>query len=127
MRLPFPAIRKNGTASFLPKTNGRKIAVLGKMGELGSTTKARHHDVGKCLAENNIDIVIGVCEETKDMLAELPPSVEQYYFANKDGLIDFLLEKLLQKDDIVLIKGSHYSSKLYQVASELIKRGEIKK
>lgn len=106
------------------KTNGRKIAVLGKMGELGSTTKARHHDVGKCLAENNIDIVIGVCEETKDMLAELPPSVEQYYFANKDGLTDFLLEKLLQKDDIVLIKGSHYSSKLFTVAAELIKKGE---
>ena len=106
------------------KTNGRKIAVLGKMGELGSTTRARHHDVGKCLAENNIDIVIGVCEETKDMLAELPPSVEQYYFANKDGLTDFLLEKLLQKDDIVLIKGSHYSSKLFTVAAELIKKGE---
>jgi hypothetical protein len=31
----------------------------------------------------------------------------------------------LQKDDILLIKGSHYGSKLFQVASELIKNGEI--
>jgi UDP-N-acetylmuramoyl-tripeptide--D-alanyl-D-alanine ligase len=109
------------------KTAGRKIAVLGKMGELGATSKTRHHDVGKCLAENQIDIVIGVGEETKNMLAELNPDAEQYYFENKDGLTDFLLEKILQKDDIVLIKGSHYASKLFQVAAELIKRGEHKK
>jgi UDP-N-acetylmuramoyl-tripeptide--D-alanyl-D-alanine ligase len=109
------------------KTTGRKIAVLGKMGELGKTTKARHEEVGKCVATSNIDVVIGVCPEMKDMLSQLPKTIEQHYFENKDGIVEFLLEKLLQKDDIVLIKGSHYSSKLYQVASELIKRGEIKK
>ncbi len=106
---------------------GRKIAVLGKMAELGETSKQRHKDVGKCLANSNIDIVIGVCPETKDMLSELPKSTEQYYFENKDGLTEFLLEKLLQNGDNVLIKGAHYSSKLYQVASELIKKGELKK
>ena len=109
------------------KTTGRKIAVLGKMGELGKTTKARHEEIGKCVATSNIDVVIGVCPEMKDMLSQLPKTIEQHYFENKDGIVEFLLEKLLQKDDIVLIKGSHYSSKLYQVASELIKRGEIKK
>jgi UDP-N-acetylmuramyl pentapeptide synthase len=83
--------------------------------------------VGKCVATSNIDVVIGVCPEMKDMLSQLPKTIEQHYFENKDGIVEFLLEKLLQKDDIVLIKGSHYSSKLYQVASELIKRGEIKK
>ena len=106
------------------ETNGRKIAVLGKMAELGDTSKARHIEVGKCLAESNIDIVIGVCEETKDMLAELPKETEQYYFENKEGLTDFLLEKLLKNGDTVLIKGAHYSSKLYQVVAELLKKGE---
>ena len=57
------------------------------------------------------------------MLAQLPPSVEQYYFENKDGLDEFLLNKLLQNNDIVLIKGARYSSKLYQVTESLIKQG----
>lgn len=109
------------------KAQGRKIAVLGKMAELGDTSKARHIDVGKCLAKSKIDVVIGVCEETKDMLAQLPPQTEQYYFENKDNIADFLLEKILKNGDTMLIKGAHYSSKLYQVVAELLKRGEIKK
>ena len=67
--------------------------------------------------------MVGVCPEMKDMLAQLPPSVKQYYFENKDGLDEFLLNKLLQNNDIVLIKGARYSSKLYQVTESLIKQG----
>ena len=105
-------------------TKGRKIALLGKMAELGNTSKARHIEVGKVLADSSIDIVIGVCPEMRDMLAELPPQKQQFYFENKDGVADFLLKKLLQNDDTILIKGARYSSKMYQVAEELIKRGE---
>ena len=36
---------------------------------------------------------------------------------------DFLRNKLLQNNDIVLIKGARYSSKLYQVADDLLKQG----
>lgn len=109
------------------QTKGRKIAVIGKMAELGATSKARHEEVGKILAESNIDIVVGVCPETKDLLAQIPNNKEQYYFENKDNLSEFLLEKLLQNDDTVLIKGARYSSKLYQVAAQLLQKGEIKK
>jgi UDP-N-acetylmuramyl pentapeptide synthase len=62
----------------------------------------------------------------KDMLAQLPASKTQYYFENKTGLADFLLNNLLQKDDIVLIKGARYSSQLYQVTAELLKSGRDK-
>ena len=103
---------------------GRKIAVLGKMAELGDTSLAQHQDVGRLLAQTDIDIVIGVCPEMKDMLAELPAGKIQYYFENKDGLAQFLLNKLLQNGDKVLIKGARYSSKLYQVTEELLKMGE---
>lgn len=103
---------------------GRKIAVLGKMAELGDTSQARHIEVGKTLAESSVDVVIGVCPEMKDMLAQLPASKEKYYFENKDGLDDFLLNKLLQNNDIVLIKGSHYSTRLFEVAESLLKQGE---
>ena len=106
------------------QTSGRKIVALGKMAELGETSKTRHKEIGKVLAQSDIGIVIGVCPEMRDMLSQLPPQKTQYYFENKDGVADFLLNKLLQNDDIILIKGARYSSKMYQVTEELITKGE---
>lgn len=105
------------------KTSGRKIVVLGKMAELGTTSQAQHQEIGKLLATTSIDIVIGVCPEMKDMLSQLPNDKQQYYFENKDGIAEFLLNKLLQNNDTVLIKGARYSSKMYQVTEELLKQG----
>ena len=102
---------------------GRKIAVLGKMAELGDTSKQQHIEVGQVVAQSKIDIVIGVCPEMKDMLAQISDGRQTYYFENKEGLSDFLLNKLLQNKDIILIKGARYSSKLYQVTDELLKQG----
>lgn len=101
-------------------TNGRKIALLGKMAELGSTSVEQHIAIGKLLADTDIDVVIGVKPEMKDMLAQLPAKIQQYYFDDKEGVSDFLLNKLLQNNDILLIKGARYSSKLYQVADILL-------
>ena len=75
------------------------------------------------MANTNIDIVIGVCEEMKDMLAEVGDVKEKHYFENKDGLDEFLLNKCLQNNDIVLIKGARYSSKLYQITEQLLQKG----
>ena len=107
------------------KVSGRKVVVLGKMAELGETSQARHIEIGKVLAATDIDVAVGVCPEMKDMLAQLPERMETHYFENKEGLDEFLLNKLLQNNDIVLIKGARYSSKLYQVAESLIKQGDV--
>ena len=110
--------------SKMPRNGqGRKIAVLGKMAELGETSLSRHIEIGQTVAGADIDIVIGVCPEMKDMLAQVPGSKQKYYFENKEGLDEFLLNKCLQNNDIVLIKGARYSSKLYQVTENLIKQG----
>lgn len=111
------------TLSKMP-AKGRKLVVLGKMAELGDTSQARHIEIGQVVAQNNIDVVIGVCPEMKDMLAQVPDSKEKHYFENKEGLDEFLINKLLQNNDIVLIKGARYSSKLYQVAEALIEKGK---
>lgn len=55
------------------------------------------------------------------MLAELRPDQEKHYFADKEGVAEFLLNNLLQNNDILLIKGARYSSKLYQVTDALLK------
>lgn len=105
------------------KKTGRKVAILGKMAELGDTSKARHIEIGQELAKIDIDAVIGVREESQDILSQLPNSVNTHFFESIEGLEDFLINKFLQKEDIVLIKGARYSSQLYQIANALIKRG----
>lgn len=105
---------------------GRKIAVLGKMAELGVTSKTRHQEIGKILAASSVNVVVGICPEMRDMLAQLPPDKTQFYFASKDGVAEFLLNNLLQNGDIVLIKGARYSSKVYQITEELIRKGNAK-
>lgn len=99
--------------------SGRKIAVIGKMAELGDYTKEAHVRVGKALAQNHVDVVIGVCAETKDVLAQLPQDIEQHYFENIEGVSAFLQDEILQSGDAVLIKGSHYSSQVYRAADDL--------
>ena len=105
------------------KCFGRKVAVLGKMAELGETSKARHIEIGQAIEKSDIDVVIGVCEEMRDMLAQVSDKKEKYYFDNFAGLDEFLLNKCLQNNDIVLIKGARYSSKMYKVSESLIEQG----
>lgn len=105
-------------------SSGRKVAVLGKMAELGESSKARHIEIGKAIADSDVDIVIGVCPEMRDMLAQLPATKEQYYFDNNQGLDEFLLNKCLQNGDIVLIKGARYSSQMYKTTESLIEKGK---
>ena len=118
MKLAITALDKTPVA-------GRKIVVLGKMAELGATSLEQHQKIGQLLANTSIDVVVGVCPEMKDMLAQLPQTKKQYYFENKDGIAEFLFNKLLQNGDIVLIKGARYSSKMYQVTEELLKQGKM--
>ncbi len=91
------------------------------MAELGETSEARHIEIGEKLAAAPVDVVVGVCPEMKAMLARLRPDQEAHYFEDKEGLDDFLVNKLLQNNDILLIKGARYSSKLYQVTDALLK------
>ncbi len=105
------------------KTKGRKIVVLGKMAELGNTSRERHIEIGQVLAKSSVDIIIGVKPEMKDMLAQLPSDKEQYYFDNREGVDEFLLNNILQNNDIILIKGARYSSEMYKVAESLIQKG----
>lgn len=101
------------------KIMGKKIAVIGKMAELGAYSTQAHIEVGKELREALIDVVFGVGEETKDMLNELPESVEKHYFPEVTGVYEALCG-ILSDGDAVLIKGAHYSSKVYTVADKLI-------
>lgn len=89
------------------KTGGRRIAVLGRMGELGSEAEAGHKRVGAAAAEQRIDCVVSVGTEAAwitDVAAEKGLR-ETYNVPNTDEAAR-LLGKVARVGDLILVKGS---------------------
>ncbi len=86
---------------------GRKVAVLGDMGELGPDYAALHRSVGEYAAEIGIDLVCAIGPMSKE-IAEGAASggTKALWFETK---ADFLAqtEDILKEGDNVLIKASH--------------------
>lgn len=91
-------------------SGNRKIAVLGDMLELGEYSKEIHEKTGKCVKDNNIDILVTVGENAKYIkdgaIVEGMNKENIYSFDTNKEAIE-LLKQLLKKDDLVLIKASH--------------------
>ena len=87
---------------------GKKIAVLGDMLELGRHTTEAHKNIGK-IAKENADILIVVgprAKAIKEGAIEAGMGLESIFeFLNSYEAGDFI-KTFLQKNDIVLIKGS---------------------
>lgn len=89
---------------------GRKVAVLGDMGELGKDEIKMHQEVGSYAASKNIDLLICVGELSRHMAEaakETAPEKEILHFDHKEELIH-TLPQLLQKGDTILVKASHF-------------------
>lgn len=102
-----PASMK-ASLTVLSSAGGRKIAVLGDMGELGKDEKALHHSVGEAAKDCNIDILYAVGELSKEIADGARKSRgEVQWFATKEELLP-VLKKTIKKGDTVLIKASHF-------------------
>ena len=102
----------------------RKIAVLGDMLELGSYEEEGHRKVG-CRAADVVDLLIVIGQRAKLIGAEAqacglaPDSVLE--LADNQTTIAYL-EKALEPDDVVLVKGSN-AQKLDEIVSALAIKG----
>jgi UDP-N-acetylmuramoyl-tripeptide--D-alanyl-D-alanine ligase len=85
--------------------SGRRIAVLGRMAELGDHSLEQHLQVGRAAAENGIDILIGIGEEGAQLASGAGKGVETHVFSDHAGVAAFL-RKNATGDDLVLLKGS---------------------
>lgn len=87
---------------------GRKVAILGGMGELGDDAGQMHFDTGLHAANRNIDLVIGIGELAKDLVhgASEGTHTKALWFETKEEFFEKMPE-LLQKGDNVLVKASH--------------------
>lgn len=89
---------------------GRKVAILGDMGELGSDELALHYTVGEHAAKKNIDLLLCVgtlSEEIVKGAKAVHPEMNALLFSKKEDLLS-QLPKLLNKGDSILIKASHF-------------------
>ena len=103
-------------------SDGRRIAVLGEMGELGAESESGHREVGEAAATLRIDEVIGV----GPLGAAIARAAEKAGL-KKSRAVDSheqaaeLLEKDAAPGDLVLIKGSR-SARMERVLEEFSKR-----
>jgi len=91
------------------KTKGRRIAVLGEMGELGNLAEEGHREVGKKAAELKIDSLIGIGPLQKLTTQEaIKQGMEKtkVFWAKDVHQAAKLLEKLLKQNDLFYLKGS---------------------
>ena len=92
---------------------GRKIAVLGDMLELGDDSEKMHFEVGKYAAEHEIDVLVAIgplskaiydgaksLEESKTLLKE------SFYFADLDAFTS-KMDEIFKKKDNILLKASN--------------------
>lgn len=89
---------------------GRKVAILGDMGELGTDEAALHYTVGEHAAGKQIDLLLCVgtlSEEIVKGAKAVNPQMNAHLFATKEELLEKLPELLADKDSI-LIKASHF-------------------
>jgi UDP-N-acetylmuramoyl-tripeptide--D-alanyl-D-alanine ligase len=87
----------------------RRIAVLGEMLELGQSTEPLHREVGKYLAEQGIDVLLGVRGAARFMVEEAVRaglSDSAAYFFEDPALAGDFLRGMLRQGDAILFKGS---------------------
>ncbi len=89
---------------ILTSKEGRKIAVLGDMLELGDYTEQGHRDVGEYAKEHGVDILIGIGELSKEICKAFSESKGINLDSNEKS-IEWLKNEL-QEGDVLLVKGS---------------------
>ncbi len=98
---------------ILSRADGRRIAVLGDMLELGGRERELHREVGAYAASLPIDCLYCTGDLARDLadaaMSEAPDAVEEpcvRHFDTKEALIAALLADT-KKGDVILVKASH--------------------
>lgn len=108
---------------------GRKVAVLGDMGELGEQKKQLHYEVGVYAAEKQIDAVFcaGSLSEYLAQGAREGGGTQVFYYTEQEEMTESLLE-YLREGDTVLVKASHfmeYPKVVEAIRQHVLRSGKI--
>jgi len=89
-----------------PKTGqGRRVAVLGDMLELGDDTVEHHSHLCEVLIASQIDVVYLAGEAMHHLWTALPPSMQGHHARTSKDLSE-VVKAAIQPGDVVMVKGS---------------------
>ncbi|MDY3248968.1 MAG: UDP-N-acetylmuramoyl-tripeptide--D-alanyl-D-alanine ligase [Candidatus Choladocola sp.] len=89
---------------------GRKVAILGDMGELGADEALLHRQVGEFAGELDLDrcICVGpLCGNLAEGIESVNPEMDVTVLPNLQELLK-QIPQLVQADDTILVKASHF-------------------
>jgi UDP-N-acetylmuramoyl-tripeptide--D-alanyl-D-alanine ligase len=93
------------------RADGRRVAVLGYMAELGEHERAGHEEVGRLAAELGVDRVVAVAGNARPILDGATTvegwTGEAIFAADQAGALE-IVRGDLRAGDVVLVKGSRY-------------------
>lgn len=85
---------------------GRKIAVIGDIMELGQSSRPVHADLAKKISSSNLDKVFLVGEYVEEIWTRLPENIKGEIFSSVSGVYTRLRDEL-RDGDILLLKASN--------------------
>jgi UDP-N-acetylmuramoyl-tripeptide--D-alanyl-D-alanine ligase len=100
-----PSSVEAALAALAENGDGRLVAVLGEMAELGPTSDELHRRVGRTAAELGYAVVVAVGPRARGYLEGAGEGVERHSTETADGLVD-LLSGIVRPGDRVLVKAS---------------------
>lgn len=103
-------VSMKASLDVLSQAPGRKIAVLGDMGELGTEEKELHYGVGEYLAGKEIDVLFTagtLAQEIVRGVQENCGSCEIFAFDDQETMTE-KLTAFVKAGDAVLVKASHF-------------------
>lgn len=102
-----PASMSSAVHTLASLTQGRKIAVLGGMGELGDWAPKEHAAIGRLIVQEQIDILITLGDlGTYIAEAARHEGMKAVYTVQTHAEAAAKLQALLQPSDTILLKGS---------------------
>ena len=87
---------------------GRRIAILGEMGELGETELQRHAELAALDSVADVDVFHLVGPMMEHMFNALPDAKRGIWVKTADQLVE-QINSLLNAGDTVMVKGSNYT------------------
>jgi UDP-N-acetylmuramoyl-tripeptide--D-alanyl-D-alanine ligase len=110
----------------LAELPGRRVAVLGSMNELGSSSAREHRAVGKRVAEAKIDLLVTIGEEANKYLVagavEAGMAENAIHAFESPYAAGEFVRTLLKSGDVVLAKGSEGGIFLEEAVAMILAR-----
>ncbi len=115
-------VSMKASIDVLVHANGRKVAILGDMFELGVNEVKMHEDVGVYFAKKDIDVLINVGNLSKNIYAGAKSNGYKGQMYSYDTVDEFINDhkNVLKEKDTILLKASH-SMNFSKILEELSK------